>query len=97
MSTPSAGPADVPSGTRLELRSRSGNELEQNFTYYDKNLKEVTARRWDKLIPSFRGPIDTTTAPGGDWESLEQYLRGLRPDLPLTLAQTLRPTRRAAW
>ena len=59
--------ADVPSGTRLELRSRSGNELEQNFTYYDKNLKEVTARRWNKLIPSFRGPIDTTTAAGGDW------------------------------
>ena len=57
----------MPSGTRLELRSRSGDELEQDFTYYDKNLKEVTARRWDKLIPSFRGPIDTTTAPGGDW------------------------------
>ena len=56
-----------PSGTRLELRSRSGDELEQNFTFYDKNLKEVTEKRWDKLIPSFRGSIDTTTAPGGDW------------------------------
>ena len=59
--------ADVPSGTRLELRSRSGDELEQLFTFYDKNLKEVTEKKWDKLIPSFRGPIDTTTTPGGDW------------------------------
>ena len=59
--------ADMPAGTRLELRSRSGDELEQVFTFYDKNLKEVTAKRWDKLIPSFRGPIDTTSSPGADW------------------------------
>ena len=59
--------ADVPPGTRLELRSRSGDELAQLFTFYDKNLKEVTEKRWNKLIPSFRGPIDTTSSPGGDW------------------------------
>ena len=61
--------ADVPPGTRLELRSRSGNELDQLFTFYDKNLKEVTEKRWNKLIPSFRGPIDTTSSPGADWSS----------------------------
>lgn len=59
--------ADVPPDTRFELRSRSGNELEENLIFYDKNQKEVTAKRWDKLIPSFRGPIDTTLTPGGDW------------------------------
>ena len=61
--------ADVPPGTRLELRSRSGNEVENLLTYYDKNGKEVTQRRYDKLIPSFKGPIDTSRVIGGDWSA----------------------------
>ena len=61
--------ADIPPGTRLELRSRSGNEVENLLTYYDKNGKEVTKRRYDKLIPSFKGPIDTSRVIGGDWSA----------------------------
>ena len=59
--------ADVPPDTRLEIRSRSGNEVENRLTYHDKNGKEVTPRRYDKLIPSFKGPIDTLQIIGGDW------------------------------
>ena len=59
--------ADVPPDTRFELRSRSGNELQDILVFYDKNLKEVTAKRWNKLIPSFRGPIDTTLTTGSGW------------------------------
>ena len=61
--------ADVPPGTRLEIRSRSGNEVENLLTYYDKNGKEVSKRRYDKLIPSFKGPIDTSRVIGGDWSA----------------------------
>ena len=61
--------ADIPLGTRLELRSRSGNEVENLLTYYDKNGKQVTKRRYDKLIPSFKGPIDTSRVIGGDWSA----------------------------
>ena len=61
--------ADVPPDTRLEIRSRSGNEVENLLTYYDKNGKEVTQRRYDKLIPSFKGPIDTSRVIGGDWSA----------------------------
>ncbi len=61
--------ADIPPGTRLELRSRSGNEVENLLTYYDKNGKEVTERRYNKLIPSFKGPIDTSRVIGGDWSA----------------------------
>ena len=61
--------ADVPPGTRLELRSRSGNEVENLLTYYDKNGKEVTEKRYDKLIPSFKGPIDTSRVIGDDWSA----------------------------
>ena len=59
--------AQTPPGTRLELRSRSGNTLDLRTTFYDKDYKEVTERRWNKLIPSFRGPIDTTIIAGADW------------------------------
>ena len=59
--------ADVPTGTALEIRSRTGNELNLDITYHDKNDKVVTAARYEKLIPSFRGRIDTAFSAGGDW------------------------------
>ena len=61
--------ADIPPSTRLELRSRSGNEVENLLTYYDKNGKQVTERKYNKLIPSFKGPIDTSQVIGGDWSA----------------------------
>ena len=61
--------ADIPPSTRLELRSRSGNKVENLLTYYDKNGKEVSKRRYDKLIPSFKGPIDTSRVIGDDWSA----------------------------
>ena len=60
---------DEPPGTRIELRSRTGNEIIETYTYRDKNGKEVTERKYNKLIPSFKGPIDTTLAAGGDWST----------------------------
>jgi hypothetical protein len=39
----------------------------QQLTYRDKDGKEVTQKKWDKLIPSFRGPVDTLLVAGGDW------------------------------
>ena len=58
---------DVPSGTRIEVRSRTGNETISQFEFHDKNGKVVTEKRYGKLIPSFRGEIDTLITPGGDW------------------------------
>ena len=44
--------------------------------YFDKNGKEVTKRRYEKLIASFRGPIETTLQPGDGWSVWsEEYLR----------------------
>ncbi|NKB69461.1 MAG: hypothetical protein GKR89_20510 [Candidatus Latescibacteria bacterium] len=59
--------AQTPPGTQVEVRSRTGNELDFTIVYHDKNGKEVTPTRYEKLIPSFRGAIDTTAVPGGDW------------------------------
>lgn len=59
--------AEAPPGTHVEVRSRTGDELIQHVTYYDKDGKEVTEKKWNKLIPSFRGPVDTTSIVGDDW------------------------------
>ena len=59
--------AETPDGTALRLRSRSGDEVEELTTFYDNKGKEITQRRWDKLIGSFRGPVVTTLAPGSGW------------------------------
>ena len=61
--------AQVPPATRLEIRSRTGNLLDEEYFFYDKNGKEVTARKYDKLIPSFRGRIDTVHTIGSDWSN----------------------------
>lgn len=59
--------AQVPPGTRVELRSRTGNLLDERFVFYNKDGEEVTQKKWEKLIPSFRGPIDTLRIAGSDW------------------------------
>ena len=59
--------AQTPSGTHIEIRSRTGNEVVEQYTFYDKNGRKVTQKRYDKLIPSFKGRIDTTRIPGTDW------------------------------
>ena len=59
--------ADAPAGTRVEVRSRTGNDLQMNITYHDKNGRVVTERKYNKLIPSFKGRIDTALSPGANW------------------------------
>mgnify|MGYP001284254164 FL=1 len=59
-------------GARIEIRSRTGNNLEEEYLFYDKNGKEVTPKRYGKLIPSFRGAIDTLRTIGNDWSTWSQ-------------------------
>ena len=72
--------ADAPAGTRVEVRSRTGNDLQMDITYHDKNGRVVTERRYDKLIPSFKGRIDTALSPGANWSSWSKlYLQSGEP------------------
>ncbi len=72
--------ADAPAGTRLEVRSRTGNDLQMDITYRDKNGRIVTKRKYDKLIPSFKGQIDTALSPGANWSPWSKlYLRPGEP------------------
>lgn len=59
--------AQVPASADLLLRSRSGDQVVEETHYYDNKGKEVTQRKWEKLIEAFRGPAETLLQPGGDW------------------------------
>lgn len=61
--------ARAPAGTRVELRSRTGNLLDERYVFHNKDGEEVTQKKWEKLIPSFRGPIDTLRIAGSDWSA----------------------------
>lgn len=59
--------ASTPPGTEVQIRSRSGDDLKEQIIFRDKNGKEITQKKWEKLISSFRGPVDTTEVIGEGW------------------------------
>lgn len=59
--------AETPPNTRLQLRTRSGNELQEFYTYYDRKGDEVTETSWSSAPKVLRGPIDTSIVVGSDW------------------------------
>ena len=59
--------AEVLPSTRIELRSRTGNEVVENIHYFDKKGKEITERKWNKTPKSLRGPTEVTISVGSDW------------------------------
>lgn len=61
--------ADLPPGTQLQFRSRSGNALGAEYTFYDKKGDVVTEEKWKSLPKVIRGPVDSTLVTGEDWSA----------------------------
>ncbi len=59
--------AVTPPNTRIEVRSRTGNEIVEEVHYFDKKGKEITERKWNKTPSSLRGPTKTAISIGSDW------------------------------
>ena len=59
--------ADSPAGTRLEVSSRTGNNVVEETHYFDKKGKEITKRKWEKTPSSLRGPTEASISIGDDW------------------------------
>jgi hypothetical protein len=66
---------EQPPDTRVELRSRSGDQLVDEVHYYDIAAVEITKEEWESFgehVDRFgrltgRGRIDTIKVPGRDW------------------------------
>ena len=65
--------AEIPEGTQLQVRTRSGNQLEQKIHYYNKSGGEVTEKQYRKLLSFQRGDSLVTSIPGTDWSPWSQY------------------------
>lgn len=65
--------ADTPPGTKLELRSRSGNTLGEQYTFYDRAGNLTTEESWASKPKILRGPIDTSIVTSGDWDEWSNF------------------------
>lgn len=74
--------ADAPPGTKVELRTRTGDQLIQQVRYYDSNGIEKTAAEHRKLLAFLKGPIDTSFAIGPGWSAWSQQYQ--QPGDPVT-------------
>lgn len=61
--------ADTPSGTQLQLQTRTGNELAVDTLYYDSRGNPKTASEFNRLPPSRKGEIKFESNPGADWST----------------------------
>ena len=61
--------ADLPVGTRMQLRSRSGVALSEEYTYHNKIGEEVTEEKWLSSPKVLRGRVDTALVVGEDWSA----------------------------
>ena len=64
--------ADTPPDTKVEIRTRTGDQLIQQIRFYDSNGIEKTAAEHKKLLAFLKGPIDTSFAIGPGWSAWSQ-------------------------
>jgi len=65
--------AEQPAGTRLQLRSRSGNTLQEVYTFYDKLGNVISESEWNSKPKVVRGPVDTAIVASEDWDQWSNF------------------------
>lgn len=64
--------ADVPAGTSVQIRTRTGNDLREVSHYFLSSGEEVPKAEWDSKPSFFQGPVETETVPGPGWSNWSQ-------------------------
>lgn len=65
--------AITPDQTRLQLRSRAGNALDEVYTFHDRTGADITETKWNSSPKVLRGEIDTTLVVGQDWGAWSNF------------------------
>ncbi|MBI2504982.1 MAG: hypothetical protein HYW07_17325 [Candidatus Latescibacteria bacterium] len=60
---------DIPLGTRVEVRTRSGDELLHIPHYFNQQGVEIDVRTWEKIAEAERPPVVIEDQPGADWSN----------------------------
>jgi hypothetical protein len=61
--------ADTPQGTRVQLQTRTGNELVEEKIFHDDRGNVVTESRYSRLPGSKQGEISSSFQAGPDWST----------------------------
>ena len=73
--------ADLPPGTQVQFRTRTGNQLDEEIHYFTTAGKEVTEAQYRKLLSFQRGDSTVSVVPGADWSSWSPFYAA--PDAPI--------------
>lgn len=65
--------AELLPDTKLQLRSRSGNTLDELYTFFDRTGTETTELKWTNSPKVLRGAVDTTVIAGADWDEWSNF------------------------
>ncbi|MBN98360.1 MAG: hypothetical protein CME16_03785, partial [Gemmatimonadetes bacterium] len=65
--------AEIPSGTELKFRTRTGNQLKTEIHYYTNTGVEVTEKKYRKLLSFQKGDSVVTTIPGEGWSNWSRF------------------------
>ena len=60
---------DLPPGTAVEIRTKTGDQIGTKTLYYDRNGTEITEERWTGLKKVLKGPTEEIRSEGEDWSS----------------------------
>ena len=66
---------ETPRNTRIEVRTRSGNELERIAHYFTPRGSEISKTTWDRRTADRRGPVVIEELPGADWSNWSEVYR----------------------
>ena len=65
--------ADIPTDTKLSIRTRTGNQLAQEIHYFTKTGLEVNQAEYRKLLSFQRGDSLVSVIPGSDWSNWSSF------------------------
>ncbi len=65
--------ADLPEGAYIQARTRSGNSLQEIYTYFRKDGTEVTKEQYDQMPNALRGPTESVIGAGTDWSEWSNF------------------------
>ncbi|NKB67928.1 MAG: hypothetical protein GKR89_12780 [Candidatus Latescibacteria bacterium] len=66
---------NTPPGTAIELRSRTGDTLQEEIFFYSKNGEEIPEKLWLKLPNSQKMPLVKRPQAGADWSEWSPVYR----------------------
>ena len=65
--------ADTPPGTKIEIRTRTGDDLEEVFHYYNSSGVEITELEYNNTPSLLRGKVEQSYVAGPGWSTWSQF------------------------